>query len=244
MKPIHPHVPSMQPLIMHAPIPKLWVVFWESEHPIRALSFACGRQYGLAFSPPCPRGGRDTLAGFFCRSPRHPHAYIWAHTNTEYSWIGSQPPLPPPPILLGAGPWIGDMWQGQMRHEAGLSLRQILCLTACLPVKLPGWNDSQKQRRSFVFCPSDCSNRPPSQLPSASGNCCLSSWHFAFLSLTASWLQSLFSLSLWCCSCCLFLMISYLFSKRGTQMFLCFATYIVYLTCKTVFIVMDCVFLV
>lgn len=49
------------------------------------------------------------------------------HTN---QWTALTPP--PTPSCWGAGPWIGDMWLGEMRHDAGLPLWQIWLLV-CLP---------------------------------------------------------------------------------------------------------------
>lgn len=132
-------------------------------------SFACGPQYGLAHSPPCPEeAGRHWQPSR--RSSSHPHTYIWTHTNIEAHKLVDRltappspaPTTPPTTILLGAGPWIGDMWLGEMRHNAGLSLdRSCACLLAC---ELPAWNASQKPR-SFVFHPSDYRNRPAFSSP-------------------------------------------------------------------------------
>lgn len=63
--------------------------------------------------------------------------------------------------------------------------RSCACLPAC---KLPAWNDSQKQRRSFVFQPSDCSNRPALSSPRL-----LATVGFSLgISYGSSWLQNLF----------------------------------------------------
>lgn len=89
---------------------------------------------------------------------------------------GSQPTLPPPFTLLSAGPWIGDMWLGKMRHDAGLSLRQILCLSACL--RITSLERLTKTEKEFCFPPLWLQQSPCSQFPSATGHCCLFSWHF------------------------------------------------------------------
>ncbi|KAI4800417.1 hypothetical protein KUCAC02_013246 [Chaenocephalus aceratus] len=80
----------------------------------------------------------------------HPPVLIHAYGHTHK--LGLQPPPPPPPILLGTGPRIGDMWLGEMRHDAGLrSLRQIWCPSACL--QITSLERLTKTEKDFCFPP-------------------------------------------------------------------------------------------
>lgn len=131
--------------------------------------------------PPCPGEVGTHWQPSHC-SPSHPRTYIWTHTNTEThtnSWTGLQPPPSPPHILLGAGPWIGDMWLGEMRHDAGLSLWQILCLSACL--QITSLERLTKTEKEFCFPPFWLQQSPCPQLPSASGHCYPRAWYFSSL---------------------------------------------------------------
>lgn len=93
------------------------------------------------------------------------------HTNSAPA------PTPhPSPILLGTGPWIGDMWLGEMRHDAGLSIRQILCLSACS--QITSLERLTKTEKEFCFLPFWLLQSPRSQPRSASGPCCRFSWHY------------------------------------------------------------------
>lgn len=123
-----------------------WEVL-EGQNLSLALQFARGLQYGRVCVPP-PQGPVGTLAAFLALSPSRPHAYIWTHAQTGGQARGPYQPLP---FLLDAGPQIGDMWLGQMRHDVGLSLWQILRLSACL--KIVGAERLKKKKKSKKeFC--------------------------------------------------------------------------------------------
>lgn len=80
--------------------------------------------------------------------------HTYGHTrnsNTHKLMDKLTAPTTPPPILLGTGPWIGDMWLGKMRHDAGLSVRQILCLSACL--QITSLERLTKTEKEFCFLP-------------------------------------------------------------------------------------------
>lgn len=76
-----------------------------------------------------------------------------------------------------------------MRHDTGLSLRQILCLSACLQItSLECLTETEKE---FCFPPFWLQQSPCSQLPSASGHCCFLLLAF-LISYGRSWWRNLF----------------------------------------------------
>ena len=82
------------------------------------------------YSMTLPRGGGRTLAAFWTLTT--PFSYLHMDTNTEpHKRIMDEDTGCTPNILLLAGPLIEDRLD-EMRHDAGLLLRLILCLSACL----------------------------------------------------------------------------------------------------------------
>ncbi|KAK5880908.1 hypothetical protein CesoFtcFv8_021768 [Champsocephalus esox] len=122
---------------------------------------------------PLPPGWRDPLAAFLPLTLPSSYMHMATHTNSACS-----------PILLGTGPRIGDMWLGEMRHDAGLrSLRQIWCPSACLQI-------TSLERLTAIAL-----------LPAPLGFWPLLPFSFAFvLSYGSSLLQSPFYF--WCGFCC------------------------------------------
>lgn len=81
-----------------------------------------------------PRGGRHMLAAF--RSLTIPSSHL--HMDTHKHWDTHGQIFRPHQHHQHrhrhlTGPWVEDMWPGEMRHNAGLSLWQI-CLSACLKI--------------------------------------------------------------------------------------------------------------
>lgn len=70
-----------------------------------------------------------------------------------------------------------------MRHDAGLSIRQILCLSACL--QITSLERLTKTEKEFCFLPFWSPQSPCSQPRSASGHCCLFFWHYLSLMAVA-----------------------------------------------------------
>lgn len=137
---------SLPLLHTHTQSTKLGWEILEGQNLSFALQFARGLQYGcVRFTPP----PKDRLAAFLALSPSRPHAYIWTHAQTGEQARGPYKPLP---FLLDAGPQIGDMWLGQMRHDVGLSFWwQISRLSACL--KIVGAERVTKKKKSKKeFC--------------------------------------------------------------------------------------------
>lgn len=128
-------------------------------------SLACGSQYGLAHSPPCPEEV-GTHWQPSRRSPSHPHTYIWTHTNTEAHKLVDRLTAPTPTTPHPAGRWPMDRG-----HVAGRNASRCWALAptdlvpVCLPANYQPGTPHKKQRRSFVFHPSDCSNRPAFSSP-------------------------------------------------------------------------------
>lgn len=89
-----------------------------------------------------------------------------------------------------------------MRHDAGLSVRQILCLSACL--QITSLERLTKTEKEFCFLPFWSPQSPCSQPRSASGHCCLFFWHYLSLMAVAG-CRNKFLFYSWCCFCVYFL---------------------------------------
>lgn len=151
--------------------------------------------------------------------------HTYGHTrnsNTHKLMDKLTAPTTPPPILLGTGPWIGDMWLGKMRHDAGLSVRQILCLSACL--QITSLERLTKTEKEFCFLPFWSPQSACSQPRSASGHCCLFFWHYlSFMAVAGC--RNKFLFYSWCCFCVYFLQKIY---QRAAEVCRCLNHFTVY----------------
>lgn len=202
VKPHHPRAPSMPPLPTCTPITKLrLVVLGEQIQPLAlSLSLPCGRQYGLARSSPCPEEV-GTHWQPSCHSPSHPRTCIWRHTNTETHKLVDRLTAPARTTPHPAGRWPMDRG-----HVAGRNASRCWALapTDLVPVCLPANyqpGTAHKNREGVLFSPFWLQQSPCSQLLSASGHCCLFSWHFLSPMAGVAY-RMCYSFYSWCCFCC------------------------------------------
>lgn len=130
-----------------------------------------------------PWGGRRTLAAF--REPHHSLLSLMDTQTLRHSCRFSD-------NHHLAGPWVEDMWPVEMHHNAGLSLSQIFCLSACLKItSLERLTETEMKE----FCFPLRLQRSPSalsspQLPDAVALCAVRWHHSPFVSRKSEHLAS------------------------------------------------------